>query len=71
MRESTALGSAIAAGFATGVYKEFSELESIDLGINTFEPKTNEEERTKRMNRWEKAVDQAIGWAADEDTEDT
>ena len=63
MREATALGSALAAGFATGVYKDMDDLKGVTLAGDVFEPKSTEEDRIKWMQEWERAVQQSIGWA--------
>ena len=64
MLETTALGAAIAAGVAIGVWQSFDELKTVNTaGVKTFEPKINKEEREKRFGRWEKAVEMCRGWA--------
>jgi glycerol kinase len=64
MRETTALGAAIAAGLAVGVWKDLSELESINShGGTVFEPKLEKETSKKAFDRWEKAVYSAAGFA--------
>lgn len=65
MRETTALGAAIAAGFAVGVWETFEELSEINTaGKTTFQPKISKEESEKKFERWEKAVDMCRGWAS-------
>lgn len=55
MRETTALGAAIAAGFAAEVWKDFDELKGINtVGETTFEPKIDEKDAKKMLKRWEK-----------------
>ncbi len=64
MLETTALGAAIAAGFAIGVWQTFDELKNVNTaGVKTFEPKISKEEREKRFRKWEKAVSMSKGWA--------
>lgn len=64
MRESTALGAAIAAGFAIGVWKSFEELKEINRHDRTcFEPKISETRRQKMWHGWEQAVKRSYGWA--------
>lgn len=66
MRETTALGAAIAAGFAVGVWASYDELKQINTtGRTTYTPKIKEEDRQKRFARWEKAVNMCRGWAED------
>lgn len=63
MLETTALGAAIAAGFAVGVWKTFDELKNINTaGVRNFEPKITTEESGKKFQRWEKAVEMCRGW---------
>lgn len=77
MRETTALGAAIAAGFAVNLWKEFSELKNVNRdGRKIFTPTTTEDQRSKLFQLWEKAVEKAQGWvdndaldAADDDDE--
>ncbi|EIE76144.1 hypothetical protein G6F62_008858 [Rhizopus arrhizus] len=64
MRETTALGAAIAAGFATGVWKSFDELSNINKDERTlFESKITKEKRQKMCQGWEQAVKRSFGWA--------
>jgi glycerol kinase len=64
MLETTALGAAIAAGFAVGVWKDFDELKSVNTaGVTTFKPKITEEQSKRMFGRWEKAVEMSRGWA--------
>jgi glycerol kinase len=64
MRETTALGAAIAAGFAVGVWKDFSDLESINSeGGTVFEPQLEKDKSKKAFERWEKAVYSAAGFS--------
>lgn len=63
MLETTALGAAIAAGFAIGVWSTFEELKNVNTaGVTTFTPKISAEEKDKRFGKWEKAVDMCRGW---------
>lgn len=64
MRETTALGAAIAAGFAAGVWESFEELKDINTEDRTiFKPSISAEDATERFGRWEKAVQMSKGWA--------
>jgi len=64
MRETTALGAAIAAGFAVGVWESIDELHNINTeGVTSFKPKIAKEEADKRFAQWEKAVQMSKGWA--------
>ncbi|KAI8850143.1 hypothetical protein BC829DRAFT_468997 [Chytridium lagenaria] len=54
MRETTALGAAIAAGLAVGVWPS----------IEAFRPaEIDEEERETRFAQWKKAVERSLNWA--------
>lgn len=63
MRETTALGAAIAAGFAVGVWESFDDLKAINTeGRTIFKPQISDEESASRFARWEKAVQMSRGW---------
>lgn len=63
MRETTALGAAIAAGFAVDIWKEFSELKAINQkDRKVFEPDITPEESAKMFKKWERAVRMCKGW---------
>ncbi|KAI1612785.1 glycerol kinase [Exophiala viscosa] len=64
MRETTALGAAIAAGLAVGVWESIDELKVVNTeGVTTFKPAITKEESATRFARWEKAVEMSKGWA--------
>ena len=63
MRETTALGAAIAAGLASGIYKNLEELKEINRHDRTlFRPQIAEKERETMYARWKKAVQMCRGW---------
>lgn len=63
MRETTALGAAIAAGFAIDIWKELDELKQINReGRIVFEPRIPKDESDYLYKRWEKAVEMSKGW---------
>lgn len=67
MRETTALGAAIAAGLAVGVWNSFEDLENVNNeGRTFFKPQISEQEASKKFARWEKAVQMSRGWLNDE-----
>ncbi|KIS02117.1 glycerol kinase [Cryptococcus deuterogattii 2001/935-1] len=77
MRESTALGSALLAAHALGLFgwdltrpETLSEVNT--AGIHTFEPELEEKVRLKKIKGWNKAVDRAKKWhdIEDEDEEE-
>ncbi|KAH9827668.1 Glycerol kinase [Teratosphaeria destructans] len=70
MRETTALGAAIAAGFAVDVWKSFDELREVNTaGQTVFAPKMEPEDSARLFRRWEKAVQMCRGWLAAEEAE--
>lgn len=63
MRETTALGAAIAAGFAVDVWKEFDELKAINRkDRKIFSPDISSEESAKMFKKWTRAVQMCKGW---------
>jgi glycerol kinase len=70
MRETTALGAAIAAGFAVGIWKEFDELKNLNKEDRTiFEAKLDAKKSEKMFKKWEQAVEMSRGWSKEEDKE--
>lgn len=66
MRETTALGAAIAAGLATGVWQELEDLQGINRnGRHVFHPMISPEKAKKRFDKWERAVEMSKGWVTD------
>lgn len=64
MRETTALGAAIAAGLAVGVWSDFKELDDVNIdGRTLFKPQIDAASADKQFERWEKAVQMSKGWA--------
>lgn len=63
MRETTALGAAIAAGLAVGMWKSFAELRDVNsTGGTVFQPQIPREESAESFATWEKAVRMSKGW---------
>ncbi|KAJ3106207.1 Glycerol kinase [Phlyctochytrium planicorne] len=62
MRETTALGAAIAAGLAVGVWPSIADFKPADSHSNFF-PSIQEDERSQRFSQWKKAVERSFGWA--------
>ena len=63
MRETTALGAAIVAGFAVDVWTELEELKEINKEDRTiFKPQISQEDGAKMYSRWTKAVNMSKGW---------
>ena len=65
--ETTAMGAAYLAGLAVGYWSSKEEVLKNWAIDRTFDPKITQEERTKRIRGWEKAVKYAYGWAKDEE----
>jgi len=65
MRETTALGAAIAAGLAVGVWDSIDELREVNNeGATIFKPAISKEESTERFSWWTKAVQMSKGWSS-------
>lgn len=63
MHETTALGAAIAAGFAIDIWKDFSELKNMNRANRTsFSPAISLEKSGKMYKQWTKAVEMSRGW---------
>ena len=69
MTEITALGAAIAAGLATGLWKDVEEMTTV-LGEvhdeDVFEGKLSEKERKKKWELWEWGVERSLGWVKED-----
>jgi len=71
MRETTALGAAIAAGFAVKVWSSFDELKEINSeGRFFFKPQIGKKESDKSYRKWSKAVEMCRGWMDEDDEEE-
>lgn len=65
--ETTALGAALLAGLAVGVWKDMDEIRRVwqmDLSLT---PQMTEQEREKTMTLWHRAVKRSMRWAAEEE----
>ena len=62
MAETSALGAAMAAGFAAGI-DCWNLDETATISSDVFTPKNNEYERTLGFSRWKQAVHRSMGWA--------
>ncbi|GKT57822.1 glycerol kinase [Colletotrichum tofieldiae] len=66
MRETTALGAAIAAGLALGVWDELEDLKHVNQsGRKIFAPSLEKEKTDKMFKKWEQAVEMSRGWVRD------
>ncbi|KAL2827177.1 hypothetical protein BDW59DRAFT_179193 [Aspergillus cavernicola] len=70
MRETTALGAAIAAGLGVGLWRSFAELRDINrAGGTVFRPQMTLDNSREHFALWEKAVDMCKGWIGDKPRE--
>ncbi|HMS04781.1 MAG TPA: FGGY-family carbohydrate kinase, partial [Burkholderiaceae bacterium] len=60
--ETTALGAALLAGLAVGVWTGAAEIEAQWAVERRFEPRTGAPERAARKARWREAVARSRGW---------
>lgn len=60
--ETTALGAALLAGLAVGVWKDMEEIRSIWAMDLSLEPQMEEQEREKVLSGWHKAVQRSMNW---------
>jgi glycerol kinase len=64
--ETTALGSAYAAGLAVGYWESLEELRSNWQVDETFAPAIDESDADAMYDRWDDAVDRSLDWAREE-----
>jgi glycerol kinase len=60
IEEASALGSALAGGLATGVWKDLEELKAIRDFDRVFTPRMKEEQRSSLYLGWKKAIEKTI-----------
>ncbi len=60
--ETTALGAALLAGLAVGVWRGESDLSAVRTAERTFAPRMRRAERERRRRLWHRAVVRARGW---------
>lgn len=64
MRETTALGAAIAAGLAMGIWKSTDDLQNVNEdGRTTFKSQISDRKREKMYGGWKEAIRRSFGWA--------
>lgn len=64
MRETTALGAAIAAGLATGIWESLDSLNDVNVeGQSIFKPRISNEEKNRMYAGWKEAIVRSLGWA--------
>ena len=64
--ETTAFGAAALAGLAAGVWKDTGELEKLRRSQHVFTPLRSGEDCGREYRRWQRAVERARAWAADQ-----
>ena len=64
--ETTALGAALLAGLAVGIYPDLSATAKGWHVMDSFEPKMEEKERNILLSGWRRAVKAALAWAEKE-----
>ncbi|GAM41642.1 glycerol kinase [Talaromyces pinophilus] len=63
MHETTALGAAIAAGFASGIWSTYDELRHMNrANRSVFKPYLSAQESALMYKQWTKAVEMSRGW---------
>ena len=67
IRETTALGAALLAGLATGVWGSLEEVKSRMKTDRLYEPAMDEATRTKLLRGWHKAVGRSLDWSEPEE----
>jgi len=63
--ETTAMGAAYLAGLAVGYWNDLDEIRRNWAVDRSFAPQISEEERTRRLKGWKKAVRCTMDWAKD------
>ena len=66
--ETTAMGAALLAGLAAGVWKDLDELRALRRSERIFTPDRSftDADRERLLNCWHHAVDASLGWASEE-----
>jgi glycerol kinase len=64
--ETTALGAALLAGIATGVWKDAESATATWALDRRFEPRMAPRDRERRLAGWHRAVERSRGWASDD-----
>lgn len=64
--ETTALGAALLAGLAVGLWKNLDEIKALWQKDLTLQPKMDEAQRKKELIGWHKAVSRSLKWLEEE-----
>ena len=67
IRETTALGAALLAGLAAGVWSSQEEVKSRMKTDRLYEPAMDDHQRQKLLRGWHKAVGRSLDWAEPEE----
>ena len=62
MIETTALGAALLAGLAVGVWKDMDDIRRVWQMDLALEPQMSGEERARILEGWHKAVGRSMHW---------
>jgi glycerol kinase len=62
MLETTALGAALAAGLAVGIWSDLKLFKS-EATVMRFVPKLDDERRVEMVTGWKKALEKSFDWA--------
>ncbi|EON78766.1 Glycerol kinase [Lunatimonas lonarensis] len=65
MLETTALGAAYLAGLAVGFWKSVEDLRELWEADAAFEPKLDQEQVSKNLRFWHKAIGRTLNWMED------
>jgi len=60
--ETTALGAALLAGLAVGVYNSLDEISSVWREDLRFTPEMEKQEQDRRLHGWHRAVERSLKW---------
>ena len=63
--ETTALGAAMLAGLAVGMWDGLDELRTIWKSRTTFQPEMSKEWVEQKVAKWHKAVERCLAWEKD------
>ena len=60
--ETTALGAAMLAGLAVGVYGSLEEIATVWHQDLRFDPEMDKQEQARSLHGWHRAVERALKW---------
>lgn len=65
--ETTAMGAAMLAGMAVGIWENLEELSGLWKAQTVFQPAMEQEQAEKMILRWHRAVERCSGWAQEDE----